>query len=411
MLMFKDLRYSVRALVAAKGRTILTMLGVIIGVMSVIAVASVGLSAQELIVGQVETFGSNLVAIIPGGSDEDHGPPPLAFGIVLTTLTREDARELGKVKHVEAYSAYTRVTETVSFENETMSTTVLGTGHQLPDVENMTVDSGRYFSERDEAGFGRVAVLGSEVKEKLFPRTDPIGKMIRIKGLMFQVIGTVEERGSAFFQNQDDQVMIPVTTAQRLIMGIDHLTFIRMKVNAEENIGSVKEDAVRLLLRRHGIRGGRAPDFTIRSTDVALDVLGSVTGAIKGFLLAVTAISLLVGGINIMNIMFVAVRERTREIGLRKALGAKQGRIMAQFLIESVIISLTGGAIGIVMGIILSWAIAFGVTYVGYDWEFVMPISGIWQATGVAASVGIIFGVYPAWKAAKLDAIEALRYE
>lgn len=411
MMGIKEISYSLKALSASKGRTFLTMLGVLIGVTSVIAVSSIGLSAQQLVVGQVQSVGSNLVVVIPGASEQENGPPPIAMGVIVTTLKRKDVDAIRDLPHVVSASAYVLATETVSYRNRTYSVRVLGTEETVPKIENMSIAEGRFFGIREVEGFGRVAVLGSKIAKDLFPDGDAVGKTIRIKDADFQVVGVLNERGSAFVFNQDDQILVPVTTSQRLLAGIDYVNAARIKVEDEKYIPQVKDDVKRVLLKRHNIKDPTKADFTIESTDVVLNALGSITNVITWFLMAVTAISLLVGGVNIMNVMFVAVRERTREIGLRKAIGATRKRILTQFVIESAVISFIGGLIGIGVGVVMAYGIAAIIKALGYDWTFILPVTGIWQAAVISTLVGVAFGIYPAWKAAKADPIEALRYE
>jgi putative ABC transport system permease protein len=410
MTFLRDYLYSLRSLAGAKSRTILTMLGIIIGVMSTLAVSSVGLSAQKLIVDQVASFGTNLVGVLPGGSDED-GPPAIAFGIVIKTLTAEDADALEGIPHVTAATPYVRATMPVAYREDAHVVPVQGTNERLPSVEEVEMGRGRFFGADDVGGFGRVAVLGPKIAEDLFGADDPLGKRIRIKDVTFDVIGVTAKRGGSLLQDQDGAVMVPFTTAQRLLLGIDYTHFVRMKVDAAENIPGVKLDAAELLRRRHRITDASKDDFSIRSTDQAISTLGSVTGALSGFLYAVTAISLVVGGVNVMNIMYVAVRERTKEIGLRKAVGARKGRILAQFLMESATIAFFGGIIGVLFGVGLSVLAAQVVTGLGYGWTLIIPASAIVNALLIATGIGVAFGAAPAMAAARLEAIQALRYE
>lgn len=410
MSFLRDIVYSLHMLAGAKSRTFLTMLGIIIGVMSVLAVSSIGLSAQELVTSQVSNLGSNLIGVLPGGSS-DTGPPPIAFGIVTTTLKREDAVALENIPHVLAVTPYVRATEPVVLGRNSTVTSINGVSEQYPGVEDVTVGEGRFFGPGDVAGLSRVVVVGFTVAEKLSPGTSIIGKDLRIKNGNYRVIGVLAKRGTAAFQDQDDQVLIPVTTAQKFVVGINYVNFIRTKIDAPENIAAAKEDIRRTLRRRHGISDPAKDDFSVRGTDQALSILGNVTGALKGFFVAVVAISLVVGGINIMNIMYVAVRERTSEIGLRKALGARRGRILSQFLIESAVISLGGGILGVILGILLTLLISLVVNALGYVWHLFLPISSAVMALGISAGIGIIFGMAPAIAASRLEAIQALRYE
>jgi len=410
MRVFSDIWYSWRTLGASKSRTFLTMLGVIIGVMSVLAVSSIGLSAQELVVGQVTSLGSNLIAVVPGGGQET-GPPPIAFGIVTTTVKVSDANALAAIPHVVAVTPYVQSVASVVSPSKTFNAAIVGVNDDYPRVEDVTIAEGRFFGLQEVGNVGRVVVLGYGSAEKLFPGGGAVGQTVRIKNNTYQVIGTLAKRGSAAFQNQDEQMFIPVTTAQKLVAGVDYVGFIRVKADASENIDPIREEIRKVLRRRHGSSDPAKDDFTVRSADQAASILGNVTGAVQGFLTIVTAISLVVGGINIMNVMFVAVRERTREIGLRKALGARPRRILIQFLIESSIISFMGGAIGAALGIGIAGIASVVVTNMGYDWTFMVSLPGVAWSLGTSLGIGIAFGVWPAMVAAKLEPIGALRFE
>ncbi len=386
------------------------MLGIIIGVAAVISIIAVGGSAQDLLLAQVRAMGSNLVGILPGASDES-GPPATLFGIEVTTLKYGDALALEKIPQVEAVSAYVKGRGTMTYFNKSKDFDYTGASPSYLRVEDADLEIGRFFGQEENDGLARVAVLGSKVKEELFGASDAIDQRIKINQISFKVIGVMKERGSAAFQNQDEQVFIPLKTGQKIMLGIDHLAFIRLKVNEAKNIDLVISQVKSILRFRHNIKDPSKDDFSVRSTEQALDILGSITQALKVFLGMVAAISLVVGGIGIMNIMFVAVNERTREIGLRKAIGAKRKDILIQFLIESATMTFIGGVIGIMLGIVISFLIFIGVNYFGYEWRFIVTPFSIFVSTLMAISVGLVFGLWPANRASKLNPIEALRYE
>jgi ABC-type antimicrobial peptide transport system permease subunit len=404
---------SFKTLASRKMRSFLTMLGMIIGISSVIIIMSIGSSAQGLILDQIKSTGSNLIGILPGASDEN-GPPASVLGISVTTLKYEDALALTKlenVPHALAVAAYVRGTATVSWQNRSIDTNFTGTTASYINVEDTEVESGRFFTEEEEKSINRVVVLGSQVVDDLFAGADPLGQEIKVKRETFKVIGVMKKRGAAIFQNQDNQIFIPLNTAQKILLGIDHLGYARVKVDDSQNLDQTVEDIKATLRQRHNIDDPADDDFTVRSLQQAIDVFTGVTNAIKFFLAAIAAIALLVGGIGIMNIMLVSVNERIREIGLRKAVGARKGNIINQFLAETIVISLGGGLIGAVLGIIISGIIAIVANYLGYKWGFIITPGSVILASFVSIAIGLVFGIYPAYKAASLDPIEALRYE
>lgn len=391
------------------------MLGIVIGVGAVIIIMSVGAGAQSLILAQVKSLGTNIIGVMPGKSEGD-GPPASAMGIVITTLTYDDIKAIKKKKNVPNLVdavGYTKGVGTVSWGSHTYETNLNGSTVGYLDVEGGEVLDGRFFTEEEERNLAKVVVLGSTVKKELFGESDAVGQRIKIKKHSFEVIGVMEERGTVAFQDYDDQVFIPLKTMQKLIAGVNHLGLIRAKVDKEENIEQAMLDVEMTIRDEHDIsdQTGKSDDFTVRSAAEALDVITTVTDALKYFLAAMAALSLLVGGIGIMNIMLVSVTERTREIGLRKAVGASNLNILNQFLVEAITVTVLGGVIGIIGGSFISFLISVVAKLLGYDWEFVVTIFSIILAVGVSMLVGLVFGLYPARKASRMEPVEALRYE
>ena len=395
-----------------KARSFLTMLGIIIGVMAVVVIMSVGAGAQSLILNQVKSLGSNLVGVLPGKSD-DKGPPAAVFGIVITTFTTEDVKAIVNSgnQHIVAATPYVRGADTVVSSAGSYDTTFVGVGANYPRVETVEESRGRFFSDDEDKGAARVVVLGSEAADNLFGEDDPLGKNVRIKRSNFLVIGVLKKRGVSGFQNQDNQLFVPVTTAQKVLLGIKHINFARIKIDAAENVDTTIEDIKTILRDRHSITNPENDDFSVRSTNQGLEVLTGITNALKFFLAAIAALSLVVGGIGIMNIMLAAVEERTKEIGLRKAVGATNRQITVQFLTETVLITFIGGVIGIILGSGISVLVATIAKNQGYNWDLVITPASIILGCVVSIAIGLIFGVSPARRAARLDPIEALRYE
>lgn len=414
----------IRTLLARKGRSFLTILGIVIGVAGVIIIIALGAGAQSLVLGQVTKLGSNLLSVMPGKSNEK-GPPAQVFGIVVTTLTIEDAqamRETARVPHATAVSAWVQGTATVAWQDKSIDTNFLATEYSYPLGVNLPMEQGRYFDEREERGNANVAVLGRCVYEQLFKEigVEPLGQMIKVRsagnaeagGVPLRVIGVVEERGSAFFQNQDDMIFIPLRIGQKQLLGINHIQAIGIKVDSDKNVEQARSDIKALLMERHRIKREADTDFTVRNIADALEILTTITGAMRLFLTAMAAIALIVGGIGILNIMLATVAERTREIGLRKAVGARPSAIRNQFLLEAGTLTFLGGIIGIIAGVAASFFIFRLMVYLGFEtWAFVISIQSVFLAAGVSILTGVIFGLYPAFRASRLNPIDALRYE
>jgi len=408
---FSDITYSFHTLRATKGRTVLTVLGIVIGVMSVVSVSSVGKSAQDLVLGQITALGTNLLNVMPGASDE-MGPPASVMGIVTTTLKEGDYRALRDLAHVTAGSPLVSTMAAVSFRQKSFMTTVNGTSEEMAVIQDGKLAEGRFFSVGDVESYARVAVLGHKVAADLAPHGERlVGETIRVKDVSFRVVGILAEKGSTLGQGLDKAVFIPSTTVQKSILGINHLNALTLKVDEAENIDAVKADVQETLRRRHHVKDPTKDDFSVRSVGQALTILGSVAAAINAFLVLVTAVSLLVGGVNIMNIMYVAVRERTREIGLRKAVGARPRRIFYQFLAESSLIAGLGGVIGLLLGALITLGVSVVAVRYGLAWNFMISGVSVTVSLIVSVGLGIGFGVGPAVAASRLDAIEALRYE
>lgn len=410
MNIFQTIKFSLINLAANKVRSFLTMLGMIIGVGSVIAIMSIGAGAQSLIFNEISSFGTNLIGVLPGGSGDD-APPAAMMGAVITTLTYDDAKAISKIPHIVAITPYSTGNANVSFGDKIKNATFIGVTSQYLNVEDNKVDLGRFIFPEEDESTAKVVVLGSEIKDNLFGENNPLGERIKIDQTNFLVIGVMKKKGSSLMGNRDKEIFIPVKTAQKIMLGVDHVGMIRFKIDDEKNAPLIISEVEKLLQQRHNIKDANKKDFTVQSMSQALDMISTVTSALNLFLGAIAAISLLVGGIGIMNIMLVSVTERTREIGLRKAIGAKKGNILTQFLTESIIITFIGGLIGIILGSAFAALIAGIVSYFNYDWDLIITPLSVILSFVIAVITGLVFGIYPANKAAKLNAIEALRYE
>ncbi|GAB4293893.1 MAG: ABC transporter permease [Desulfuromonadia bacterium] len=408
MSLLQTLKIALRALRTNKMRSFLTMLGIIIGIAAVIAMMAVGSGASYIISQQISSIGSNIILILPG-STTSGGLRTGSGGV--NTLTSDDARAImAECPSVELASGTIRTTAQVVFGNMNWSTVLMGGTPVLFEIREWGVVQGRNLSRQDNDGALKVCVIGQTVLEQLFGGNDPVGSIIRIRKIPFTVVGVLERKGqSPVGQDQDDVVFIPLRTAQRnMIRGQkpDTVSSIIAKARSEELLDKAEEEIKALLNQRHRIIGEKEPDYSTRNLSEILSVAEQSSRTMSLLLGAVASISLVVGGIGIMNIMLVSVTERTREIGIRMAIGARRSAILLQFLTEAVILTLTGGIIGILLG-------SAGATAVSsfLDWPTLISPRSILVAFFFSAVVGIFFGYYPARKASRLDPIEALRYE
>ncbi|CAN5192888.1 ABC transporter permease [soil metagenome] len=397
-------RSAIRALRGNILRTVLTMLGIIIGIASVILIISLGQGASSSITSQVSSLGSNLIFIAPGR--QTPGRPPVQSN----SLTYDDAQALAdksRLPEVGDVSAQVTTQAEVVANGQNKNTSIVGIGSAYVDINSLEMDQGEFITPEDESGYGRVAVLGPDVVTDLFGEgAMPIGETITIKSRSFRVIGVTKAKGSSGFSNPDETVYIPVTTAMKVLLGQDFVQAILLQANDAQKVDETQEIITNFLLDQHKITDPELADFTVRSSKDALSIVNNVTGLLTGMLAGIAAISLVVGGIGIMNIMLVTVTERTKEIGLLKAIGAKRKDILTQFLIESIVLTVSGGIVGIILGV----SLAFLVTRFA-PIPFILQPTSILLAVGVSTIVGVVFGIYPAQRAAKLSPIEALRYE
>jgi putative ABC transport system permease protein len=402
---FKDLRSN-------KKRTFLTVSGVVIGISAVIVIMSVGSGAQSLILDQIVSSGSNIVNVLPGFSDSN-GPPASAMGVSIESLKRDDARQIEeKIKEVEVASSFVRGVASVKYQDKNSNFSFIGTDEKYQTVDDFQMLWGNFLTKEDSSSFSKNAVLGYGVYETFFEEgQDPVGKRVKIKNQNFKIIGVMEKRGVEFFQNQDDVVILPIRTAQKIILGIDHVSGIKVLAKSSQDVPMIKNQIDGVLREAHNIEEGADPDFSIRAFVDALEIAESVTSALRIFLAGMAGISLLVGGIGIMNIMLITVSERTREVGLRKALGATNADVQSQFLAEAIVVTFIGGVIGIIVGILVSFLISIVANQLGYNWVFEVSFFSILLGLTVSGLTGVLFGWFPARSAALLEPIEALRYE
>ena len=390
-----------------KMRTGIAILGIVIGIGSVIALISLGEASQQMVTNQIQSLGANLLTISPSGQNNGAVRGAQGGG---TTLTLEDALALQSSPTITTIKStspeYSKRSQVIAGRNNT-NISVVGVYPTYADIHKVTISSGVFVTARDVTMLSKVAVIGPQVVTDLFGTgANPIGQLIRVGTQSLKVIGITTAKGGSGFSNQDDMIYVPLSTAQQQLFGVTYLSSISVEAKSADVMTAAQNQMGYFLLARHKFSDPTQADFTIMSQSDILNAASSVTGTFTALLGGIAAISLLVGGIGIMNIMLVTVTERTREIGLRKALGAKQQTVILQFLIEAIILTFTGGVVGMVLGIATSFVLS---TVMGLPFAISPPAIAL--AMGVSGVIGVLFGWYPAQKASKLQPIEALRYE
>ncbi|MCD6109232.1 ABC transporter permease [bacterium] len=407
---------AIEGLKTNKGRTFLTTIGIVIGIATIIVVMSAGRGLENFILNQIESFGADTIEIeikIPSTSDLEM-TASMVGGAEITTLKRDDFIALKKIPNVDNYYAATMGQFKSVYKNKAIRSTIFAVTATFPEIDkDAIIQQGRFFTEREDNSQARVVVLGSEIKNQLFDGENAIGKNIKINQTTFKVIGITRARGNIMYFNFDKMIYVPLKTAQKQLLGVNHVMYGFVSMHDTKKTSETVEDIKRTLRKQHNIppNDTEKEDFRVTSMEESIKMVGTIMFGMTLLVLAVAGISLVVGGVGIMNIMYLSVIERTREIGLRKAIGASNSIIKAQFLAESLIITGLGGTIGIVLGGIIIVITNIGAKLQGYDFGMSITLDAVLLGFASALLFGVLFGMYPAKKASKLSPVEALRYE
>jgi len=406
------LKTSFGGITTNKSRSSLTILGIVIGITAIIIVMSLGEGARGLILGQIQNIGARTIAVVPGRQPTSPTDFLSTFADSLKQADLAALQNKSNVPHASEIMPIVFGSEPISWQTNTYQTTVLGATELFASIYDIKPSQGTIFDAGDVESYSDSVVIGQKVADKLFEGNPPLGEKIRIKNHTFRVVGIMKSTGQLSFLNFDEAAFVPYTTAQAYIFGIKYFNRLVIEADSDSTVLETVQDVKATLRNQHNITDISKDDFFVETQESAMQTVSTIVNVLTLFLAAVAAVSLVVGGIGIMNIMLVSVTERTREIGLRKALGATDYNIISQFLLEAIILTVIGGAIGITLGALISFAVSFLLSNVySLNWQFVLPWTAVALGLGVASGIGLIFGIYPARQAGKKSPIEALRYE
>lgn len=415
--MWRSFKAAIKSLKAHKARLILTILELTVGVMAVVIVLSTSQSLEGMVTAQLDTFGADTIEIeikVPATSQVSlENVSSMVQGVTVTSLKRSDAeaimRELPELSYFYSGVLEQRL---VNYREQAKKTLIFGVDADMVNVDKTEVERGRFFTEEENNGLAKVVVLSPNIEEKLFQGEESIGKFVKIEGENYIVIGVMASRGAMMGFDYDSIIYVPVQTLQKRIAGIEHVSMILFKTTDMDRVDSTVEEMKMIMREQHNISDPDMDDFAVISMKEAGEMIETIFGGLTLLLLALVAISLLVGGVGVMNIMYISVSERTFEIGLRKSVGAKKTDILWQFLWEALIITFWGGIIGIIVGVVITFVVSYAAVSQGFtDWQFIVPMSAYIVGMIFAVGTGLLFGIYPAKKAANMDPIVALRKE